>query len=62
MTKRWTNSNYCNIKDEMVESLESKYPLVGMNREDIYNILGNPNGKVCKYDYEEDNKITKFVV
>ena len=46
----------------MVESLESKYPLVGMNREDIYNILGNPNGKVCKYDYEEDNKITKFVV
>lgn len=39
----------------MVESLESKYQLVGMNRKDVYNLLGKP--KTCEYDYETDNKI-----
>lgn len=55
--KKWNDGNYCSMRYMMVESLENKYSFVGMNREDIYNILGRINKKSCTADYEEYNKI-----
>lgn len=55
--KKWNNSNYCDMRYMMLESLEKKYSFVGMNRENVYNILGKIDGKSCIQDYEVDDKI-----
>ena len=55
--KKWNNSNYCDMRYMMIESLEKKYSFIGMNKKNIYNILGKIEDKSCMHDYEEDNKI-----
>lgn len=55
--EKWSNSDYCDMRYKMVESLEKKHTLIGMNRRDIYNILGKTDVKICSNDYEETDKI-----
>ena len=41
--EKWNNSQYCNARYYMMEDFESKYNLVGMTEEEVYNLLGNTN-------------------
>lgn len=59
---KWNNNNYCNLRYKMINSLEKRYELVGMNKKGIYNILGKTDNKICQYDYEENNKICYLVL
>lgn len=58
---KWKNPNYCDIRYNMVDSLNKKYDFVGMNKEKVYELLGDPNKKTCKHDYEEDNKVCNSI-
>lgn len=39
-TEKWTNENWNGFRYLMIDDLEEKYNLVGMTKEEIYNILG----------------------
>lgn len=39
-TEKWTNTNWHTFRYLMIEDLEIKYNLVGMRKEEIYQILG----------------------
>ncbi len=54
-TEKWTDSSLCPAREGMIDSLEEKYDMIGMNKKEIYKILGNPNDGVCKYDQEANN-------
>ncbi len=55
--EKWNNNKYCDMRYKMIKSLEKNYSLIGRNKKEIYEILGNPNEKTCSYDYEDTNKI-----
>ncbi len=56
-SEKWKNNNYCNMRNRMIDSLENKYALIGMDRKEIYDILGKPEDRICSYDYEQNNKV-----
>lgn len=55
--EKWNNSDYCNLRYRMIESLEKKYSFVGKNKEEVYSILGKIDHQICPYDYENDTEI-----
>jgi hypothetical protein len=60
-SEKWNNNNYCDIRYKMIDSLEMKYSLVGMSKNNIYQILGTADSDTCLYDYEKDNKICYMI-
>lgn len=47
----WNDPEYFNCRQYMIDDIKSKYKLVGMDVEEVKNILGD-----SYYDFPEDNK------
>lgn len=48
---KWKNDKYANLRYLMIDDLEKKYNLIGMNKDDVIKILGDPleaeEGEMC---------------
>lgn len=55
--EKWNNSDYCNLRYMMIESLEKKYSFVGKNKEEVYSILGKIDNQICPHDHKDDTEI-----
>lgn len=53
--KNW--NKYSDLRYLMIESLEKKYKIVGMEKEEIINVLGKPNKRNFSYFNDTENKI-----
>lgn len=51
-TEKWNNPKYENLRYLMIDNLEEKHNIIGMNKEDIYALLGEEDGS-----FEEHNRI-----
>ncbi len=55
--EKWNNSEYCDMRYRMIDSLEKKYSFIGMSKKEVYSILENVKDHICTYDYEDTNQI-----
>lgn len=48
---KWKNEKYINLRYSMIDDLEKKYNLIGMNKDEVIKILGDPietkDGEMC---------------
>lgn len=51
--EKWINENWHGFRYLMIEDLEKQYNLIGMNKEEIYQILGEEDRKLNEFN---DNK------
>ena len=50
--EKWDNSSHCNLRYLMVDDFEKKYDVIGMNKEEVYELLGETrshesNNEIC---------------
>ncbi len=53
--EKWTNENWHGFRYLMIEDLEKQYDLIGMNKEEIYQILGEEDRKL--YEFNDSNSL-----
>lgn len=57
--EKWNNSNYWNLRYLMVDNFEMKYNIIGMNKEEVYELLGTVTP--AETSYGENNKICYLI-
>lgn len=64
-TKKWTKEEWHDLRYLMIDDLENKYTLVGMNKKEISRILGKENDYLIQIENrnsEEENKSEKHIL
>ncbi len=57
--EKWNNSNHWNLRYLMVDNFEMKYNIIGMNKEEVYELLGTVTP--AETSYGENNKICYLI-
>lgn len=59
--EKWDNENYTHLRYLMIDDMEQKYDFVGMNKEDVMEILGTESCDIRENYHVYDNSICYFV-